>query len=123
MSKKTFIVEVDYPDCDTIPDEEFVETIGDWFDANIMDGDKGRLHTNVTVANMIDISAESTEHKNFVASVSIMREKQNQYEDLVNDIIWNSVHTLSESASILDIRKSKNAAELKIDQYLEAKGL
>lgn len=49
---------VEYPDGDTIPTEEFVEVleermemIGDYFDANIMDGEKGRLKTTVWAFN------------------------------------------------------------------------
>lgn len=56
--KKTFVVMVEYPDGDTIPTEEFVEVleermemIGDYFDANIMDGEKGRLKTTVWAFN------------------------------------------------------------------------
>ena len=52
--KKKFIVTVEYPDCDTIPTEEFIEVLyermeflEDYFDANIMDGEKGRLTTTV----------------------------------------------------------------------------
>lgn len=52
--KKKFIVTVEYPDCDYIPTDEFIEVLyermeylEDYLDANIMDGDKGRLRTKV----------------------------------------------------------------------------
>ncbi len=46
MTKK-FIVTVEYPDCDHIASDEFVECIGLFFDRNIMDGEESRLKTTV----------------------------------------------------------------------------
>ena len=52
--KKTFVITVEYPDCDYIHTDEIIEVleermdgIGDYLDANIMDGEKGRLITKV----------------------------------------------------------------------------
>ena len=52
--KKTFVITVEYPDCDFIQTDELAEvlhekmdSIGDYLDANIMDGEKGRLITKV----------------------------------------------------------------------------
>ena len=52
--KKTFVITVEYPDCDTIPTDEIgevlherMDSIGDYLDANIMDGVKDRLITKV----------------------------------------------------------------------------
>ena len=56
--KKTFVITVEYPDCDHIPTDEIVEvlqermdSIGDYLDANIMDGVKDRLITTVWTFN------------------------------------------------------------------------
>lgn len=56
--KKTFIITVEYPDCDFISTDEIVEvleermdSIGDYLDANIMDGVKDRLITKVWCDN------------------------------------------------------------------------
>lgn len=56
--KKTFVITVEYPDCDHIPTDEIVEvlqekmeSIGDYLDANIMDGVKDRLLTTVRTIN------------------------------------------------------------------------
>lgn len=52
--KKTFVITVEYPDNDYIPTDEIgevlyekMESIGDYLDANIMDGVKDRLKTTV----------------------------------------------------------------------------
>ena len=56
--KKTFVITVEYPDCDYISTDaiaevlqEKMESIGDYLDANIMDGEKGRLITTVWTFN------------------------------------------------------------------------
>jgi hypothetical protein len=49
--KKTFVIQVEYPDCDYVPSEELVEVTKESFDyllsrsfgANIMDGDYDRI--------------------------------------------------------------------------------
>lgn len=54
MQKKTFIITVEYPDGDYIPSDEIaevlherMENIGEYLDANIMDGVSGRMKTTV----------------------------------------------------------------------------
>lgn len=56
--KKTFVITVEYPDCDYISTDEIAEvlqekmdSIGDYLDANIMDGVKDRLLTTVRTIN------------------------------------------------------------------------
>ena len=56
--KKTFVITVEYSDCDHIPTDEIVEvlqermdSIGDYLDANIIDGVKDRLITTVWTFN------------------------------------------------------------------------
>ena len=49
--KKTFVIQVEYPDCDVIPSEEIMEVTQEciehsmerYFGANIMDGDYDRI--------------------------------------------------------------------------------
>ena len=56
--KKTFVITVEYPDMDCILSQEIaevldekMESIGDYLDANIMDGVKDRLITKVFIFN------------------------------------------------------------------------
>lgn len=58
--KKTFVITVEYADCDHISTGELAEvlqekmdSIGDYLDANIMDGEKGRLITTVWTFNEV----------------------------------------------------------------------
>lgn len=43
MKTQTFLIRCEFPDGDHIPTQEFVETIQEYFAANIMDGEMGRL--------------------------------------------------------------------------------
>ena len=43
MNTQTFLIRCEYPDGDHIPTQEFVENIQEYFAANIMDGERGRL--------------------------------------------------------------------------------
>lgn len=43
MNTQTFLIRCEYPDKDRIPTQEFVENIQEYFAANIMDGERGRL--------------------------------------------------------------------------------
>ena len=43
MRTQTFLIRCEYPDGDHIPTQEFVENIQEYFAANIMDGERGRL--------------------------------------------------------------------------------
>lgn len=43
MKTQTFLIRCEYPDGDYIPTQEFVENIQEYFAANIMDGERGRL--------------------------------------------------------------------------------
>lgn len=54
MRKKTFVITIEYPDGDHIPSDEIaevlherMENIGEYLDANIMDGVSGRMKTTV----------------------------------------------------------------------------
>lgn len=54
MQKKTFVITVEYPDGHHIPSDEIaevlherMENIGEYLDANIMDGVSGRMKTTV----------------------------------------------------------------------------
>ncbi len=54
MQKKTFVITVEYPDGDHIPSDEIaevlherIENIGEYLNANIMDGVSGRMKTTV----------------------------------------------------------------------------
>ena len=61
--KKRFVIEVEYPDCDTIPSDEIIEVtkesfeyiLSRYFGANIMDGDYDRIKVKeISDKTMID---------------------------------------------------------------------
>ena len=72
--KKTFVIQIEYPDCDTVPSEELIEVtkesfeylLSRYFGANIMDGDYYRIKVK-----------EATD---FIALVKRMREAQKELE-------------------------------------------
>ena len=47
MEMKEILIKVMYPDCDSVPLQEFKEVVEEYFAANIMDGDLSRLKVSV----------------------------------------------------------------------------
>ena len=106
--KKTFVIQVEYPDNDVIPSEEVMEVTQECienhlekhFGANIMDGDYDRIKVK--------------EVTDFLSLVKRMREAQNRVDMLASgeDI---------EFVDMLFIEQRE--AEREVDEYLNNKDL
>ena len=106
--KKTFVIQVEYPDNDVIPSEEVMEVTQEciehymerYFGANIMDGDYDRIKVK--------------EVTDFLSLVKRMREAQNRVDMLASgeDI---------EFVDMLFIEQRE--AEREVDEYLNNKDL
>lgn len=115
--KNTFLIRCEYPDGDHIPTQEFVENIQEYFAANIMDGERGRLVVKPvyqpkeeglykTKSRIPTIS----ELFNFISIVKKMREaqKRQEYTDSTLDI--EAMH---------ECRKLTKQRESEVDEYLK----
>lgn len=96
MKTQTFLIRCEYPDGDRIPTQEFIENIQEYFAANIMDGERGRLIVKPVYQpkrdalfqecldnvpqEVKDYVSLETEFSNFVALVEKMREAQADFE-------------------------------------------
>ena len=102
MNTQTFLIRCEYPDGDHIPTQEFVENIQEYFAANIMDGERGRLVVkpvyqpkrdslyqeclDAVPEEIKEMVSLEVEFSNFVSLVRRMREAQKEWEtDLAND--------------------------------------
>ena len=103
--KKTFVIQVEYPDCDFVSSEEIAEVtqeciehhIERYFGANIMDGDYDRIK----VKEVTDV---------FVL-VKHMREAQKNF---------NNIRFIDKSSeSYKDAKKSRKQLEYEVDEYLK----
>lgn len=102
--KKTFVIQVEYPDCDFVPSEEIMEVAQEciehsmerYFGANIMDGDYDRIKVK-----------EVTE---FVSLVKRMREAQERTEMISGEEDINFIDIL-----FVECRE----AEREVDEYLK----
>ena len=114
--KKTFLIRCEYPDGDHIPTQEFVENIQEYFAANIMDGERGRLVVK-PVYQPKEEGLYKTESRiptiselcKFVSLVKRMREaqKRQEYTD----------STLDREA-MYECRKLTKQRESEVDEYL-----
>ena len=93
MKTHTFLIRCEYPDGDHIPTQEFVENIQEYFAANIMDGERGRLVVkpvyqpkrdslyqeclDAVPEEIKEMVSLEVEFSNFVSLVKRMREAQN----------------------------------------------
>lgn len=103
--KKTFVIQVEYPDCDFVPSEEVIEVAQECiehymerhFGANIMDGDYDRIKVK--------------EVTDFIALVKRMREAQKNF---------NNIRFIDKSSeSYKDAKKSRKQLESEVDKYLK----
>lgn len=102
--KKTFVIQIEYPDCDFVPSEEVMEVTQECiehymelhFGANIMDGDYDRIKVR--------------EVTDFFSLVRKMREaqKRQEYTD----------STLDREA-MYECRKLTKQRESEVDEYLK----
>ena len=117
MDTQTFLIRCEYPDGDHIPTQEFVENIQEYFAANIMDGERGRLVVK-PVYQPREEGLYKTESRiptisqlfDFVSLVKRMREAQNRVDMLAGgeDI---------EFVDMLCIEQRE--AEREVDEYLK----
>ena len=102
MKTQTFLIRCEYPDGDHIPTQEFVENIQEYFAANIMDGERGRLVVKPVykpkrdplyqecldavpedIKERVDIEVEFS---NFVSLVKRMREAQKEKQSFKSEM-------------------------------------
>lgn len=102
--KKIFLIQIEYPDCDTVSSEELIEVtkesfeyiLSRYFGANIMDGDYDRIKVK-----------EVTDGFSLVKK---MREAQNRLD----------MHTGDEPMEFIDMLFiEQRAAEREVDEYLK----
>jgi hypothetical protein len=100
--KKTFVIQVEYPDCDYVPSEELVEVTKESFDyllsrsfgANIMDGDYDRIKVKEVTDGF--------------SLVKLMREAQKE---------WLNINPF-EDKEMEDVLSRIRQYESEIDEYL-----
>ena len=117
MKTQTFLIRCEYPDGDHIPTQEFVENIQEYFAANIMDGERGRLVVKPVYQPKEDRLYKTksriptiSELFDFVSLVRRMREaqKRQEYTD----------STLDREA-MCECRKLTKQRESEVDEYLK----
>ena len=102
MNTQTFLIRCEYPDGDHIPTQEFVENIQEYFAANIMDGERGRLvvkpvyqpKRDSLYQECLDAVPEDikervgieVEFSNFVSLVKRMREAQKEKQSFKSEM-------------------------------------
>lgn len=102
--KKTFVIQIEYPDCDTVSSEELIEVtkesfeylLSRYFGANIIDGDYDRIKVKEVTDGF--------------SLVKRMREKQ-----------WNAgMITGEEDIEFIDmVYIEQREAEREVDEYLK----
>lgn len=126
MKTQTFLIRCEYPDGDHIPTQEFVENIQEYFAANIMDGERGRLIVkpvyqpkrdslyqeclDAVPEEIKEMVSLEVEFSNFVSLVKRMRDAQKRIDILAGgeDI---------EFVDMLFIEQRE--AEREVDEYLK----
>lgn len=102
--KKTFVIQIEYPDCDFVPSEEVMEVTQECiehymelhFGANIMDGDYDRIKVR--------------EVTDFFSLVKRMREAQKRQEYTDSTLDREAMH---------ECRKLTKQRESEVDEYLK----
>ena len=126
MRAQTFLIRCEYPDGDHIPTQEFVENIQEYFSANIMDGERGRLVVKPVYQPKRDplyqecldavpegikerVSLE-VEFSNFASLVKRMRESQIEKDE--SDQGYRNIPHIC-------ILEKKDRLESEVDEYLK----
>lgn len=123
MKTQTFLIRCEYPDGDHIPTQEFVENIEEYFAANIMDGERGRLVVkpvyqpkrdslyqeclDAVPEEIKEMVSLEVEFSNFVSLVRRMREAQ--YKEAC----------LPSYEVDMELYKIRSRLESKVDEYLK----
>ena len=127
MNTQTFLIRCEYPDGDYIPTQEFVENIQEYFAANIMDGERGRLVVkpvyqpkrdslyqeclDAVPEEIKEMVSLEVEFSNFVSLVKRMREAQ----EIANRAM---VESDDYSEALIYVDKA-NELEKEVDEYLK----
>lgn len=134
MRTQTFLIRCEYPDGDHIPTQEFVENIQEYFAANIMDGERGRLvvkpvykpKRDPLYQECLDAVPEDikervgieVEFSNFVSLVKQMREARHKYSALSREFCSKGMKP-RQSQEWQDARKLTKLLESEVDEYLK----
>lgn len=128
MKTQTFLIRCEYSDGDYIPTQEFVENIQEYFAANIMDGERGRLVVkpvyqpkrdslyqqclDAVPEKIKEMVSLEVEFSNYVSLVKRMREAQ----DAVNESV-KAEGVLSKNTVSLMVKQAE--LEYEVDEYLK----
>ena len=126
MRTQTFLIRCEYPDGDHIPTQEFVENIQEYFAANIMDGERGRLVVKPVYQPKRDslyqecldavpeeikaMASLEVEFSNFFSLVKRMREAQIEKDE--SDQGYRAIAHIC-------ILEKKDRLESEVDEYLK----
>ena len=126
MNTQTFLIRCEYPDGDYIPTQEFVENIQEYFAANIMDGERGRLVVKPVYQPKRDslyqecldavpeeikaMASLEVEFSNIVSLVRRMREAQIEKDE--SDQGYRTIPHIC-------ILEKKDKLESEVDEYLK----
>ena len=125
MKTQTFLIRCEYPDGDHIPTQEFVENIQEYFAANIMDGERGRLIVK-PVYQPKEEGLYKTESRiptisklfDFISLVKRMREARHKYSALSREFCSKGMKP-RQSQEWQDVRKLTKRLESEVDEWLE----
>lgn len=125
MKTQTFLIRCEYPDGDHIPTQEFVENIQEYFAANIMDGERGRLVVK-PVYQPKEEGLYKTESRiptisellDFVSIVRQMRDARHKYSALSREFCSKGMKP-RQSQEWQDARKLTKRLESEVDEYLK----
>ena len=112
--KKTFVIQVEYPDCDFVPSEEVMEVTQEcieqymerYFGANIMDGDYDRIKVKEVTDGF--------------SLVKRMREAQKEYKRYAGVVVsgrW--FRNNDEKRRYVELIHEKASLESEVDEYLK----
>lgn len=134
MNTQTFLIRCEYPDGDHIPTQEFVENIEEYFAANIMDGERGRLVVkpvyqpkrdslyqeclDAVPEEIKEMVSLEVEFSNFVSLVRKMREARHKYSALSREFCSKGMKP-RQSQEWQDARKLTKRLESEVDEYLK----
>lgn len=125
MKTQTFLIRCEYPDGDHIPTQEFVENIQEYFAANIMDRERGRLVVK-PVYRPREEGLYKTENRiptisellDFVSLVRQMRDARHKYSALSREFCSKGMKP-RQSQEWQDARKLTKRLESEVDEYLK----
>ena len=125
MNTQTFLIRCEYPDGDNIPTQEFVENIQEYFAANIMDGERGRLVVK-PVYRPKEEGLYKTESRiptiselfDFISLVKRTREARHKYSALSREFCSKGMKP-RQSQEWQDARKLTKRLESEVDEYLK----